>query len=186
MTLLCTHMRLEVIIFVIFMLLEESQSFQSPVYATPFVYLIATDKVITFADDLIWPLSQEYYFYRLMTFFLVFICLIQVLEYSISIPLPGFYMIISLHRKKKYRYAMLQYFCFEFFVFSQMLFFNYNEHNSENLQPLYFIKDQFHLYAGQSTSKKESTLRCFIHNISPLKTSVFFNTLKTVTISTEP
>ena len=76
MTLLCTHMRLEVIIFVIFMLLEESQSFQSPVYATPFVYLIATDKVITFADDLIWPLSQEYYFYRLMTFFLVFICLI--------------------------------------------------------------------------------------------------------------
>ena len=76
MTLLCTHVRLEVIIFVIFMLLEESQSFQSPVYATPFVYLIATDKVITFADDLIWPLSQEYYFYRLMTFFLVFICLI--------------------------------------------------------------------------------------------------------------
>ena len=58
------------------MLLEESQSFQCPVYATPFVYLIATDKVITFADDLIWPLSQEYYFYRLMTFFLVFICLI--------------------------------------------------------------------------------------------------------------
>ena len=33
---------------------------------------------------------------------------------------------------------------------------------------------------------KESTLRCFIHNISPLKTSVFFNTLKTVIISTEP
>ena len=66
-------MRIEIVIFVIFILLEERQSFQSPVYVTPFVKLSATNKLSTFVDDLKWPLSQEWYFFRLMKFFEVFI-----------------------------------------------------------------------------------------------------------------
>ena len=66
-------MRLEAVIFIIFILLEERQPLQSPVFATLFVYLSVTDKVGGFADNLTWPFSQECYFFKLMTFFVVFI-----------------------------------------------------------------------------------------------------------------
>ena len=39
-------MRLEAAIFIIFILLEERQPLQSPVFATPFVYLSVTDLVL--------------------------------------------------------------------------------------------------------------------------------------------
>ena len=39
-------MRLKAVIFIIFILLEERQPLQSPVFATPFVYLSVTDLVL--------------------------------------------------------------------------------------------------------------------------------------------
>lgn len=56
-----------------------------------------------------------------------------------------------------------------FCVFSWIFFFNHNEHGSGNLKPLSLFVDQFHFSAGQSTSEEESTLICYIHNVSPLK-----------------
>lgn len=90
------------------------------------------------------------------------------------------------NRKKKYRYAMLQYFCFEFFL-SFLKCCSSTTMNTTVKIYSHYISLRINFTCLQvNPPLKESTLRCFIHNISPLKISVFYKTPKTVTISTEP
>lgn len=90
------------------------------------------------------------------------------------------------HRKKKYRYAMLQYFCFEFFLSFLKCCSSTTMNTTEKIYS-HYISLRINFTCMQvNPPLKESTLRCFIQNISPLKISVFFKTPKTVTISTEP
>ena len=81
---------------------------------------------------------------------------------------------------------MLQYFYFEFFL-SFLKCCSSTKMNTTVKIYSHYISLRINFTCMQvNPPLKESTLRCFIHNISPLKTSVFFNTLKTVIISTEP